>query len=112
MEKTKFGLSFEINSDTKEGIVEGIKDSVQNAGKMLAKTFDEKGIYAFEEHDRTIHLTKSPLRINSRLIGRYPNMRIALEVFHQHVVTGNISFSEEAEKEIPQVEDVIAIVMM
>lgn len=112
MEKAKFGLSFNITSDTKEGIVEGIKDSVRNAGKMLANTFDEKGIYAFEESDRTIHLTKSPLRINSRLIGRYPNMRTALEVFHDYVRTGSISFSEEAEKEIPQPEDVIAIVVM
>ena len=36
MEKAKFELSFNITSDTKEGIVEGIKDSVRNAGKMLA----------------------------------------------------------------------------
>lgn len=112
MEKTKFGISFEINSDTKEGIVEGIKDSVQKAGKMLANTFDEKGIYAFEESDRTIHLTKSPLRINSRLIGRLPNMRTALEVFRQQVETGNISFSEEAKNEIPQPVEAIAVVVM
>lgn len=112
MEKAKFELSFNITSDTKEGIVEGIKDSVRNAGKMLAKSFDEKGVYVFEEPDRSIFLTKSPLRINSRLIGRYPNMRTTLEVFHEYVRTGKVSFSEEAEKEIPQPEDVIAVVVM